>query len=134
MKSIATFLPLFCALSPALFAADATHWVATWAASPSIQNPDPAAMRTRKLEFINQTVREIVHTSIGGDTVRIKLSNVFGTQAVTVTATHIALSAPAPAGAGVITSGSDRTVTFSGKPTVSILPGALVLSDPVRLA
>ncbi len=92
MKSIATFLPLFCVLSPALFAADSTHWVATWAASPSIQNPDPAAMRTRKLEFANQTVREIVHTSIGGDTVRIKLSNVFGTQAVNVAATHIALS------------------------------------------
>lgn len=129
MKSIFKLLPLFCMLSHPLFAADTTHWVATWAASPSIQNPDPAAMRTRKLEFANQTVREIVHTSIGGDTVRIKLSNVFGTQPVNVTASHIALSV----GAGAIAAGSDRALTFSGKPAVSILPGALVLSDPVKL-
>ena len=142
MKIIVVLL-LFSAVLPGLRAAEGTHWVATWAASPSIQNPDPAAMRTRKLEFTNQTVREIVHTSIGGDTVRIKLSNVFGTQAVNVSAAHIALSAPRV----IFTSGpntyqmvaaivadSDRALTFSGKPTVSILPGALVLSDPVKLA
>jgi len=99
-------------------------------------------MRTRKLEFVNQTVREIVHTSIGGDTVRIKLSNVFGTEPVKVSASHIALSRPgmaATAGAlsmtdvGGIVHGSDRALTFSGKPSVTILPGALVLSDPVKL-
>ncbi len=130
MKAAASFAFLLCLFAPSLVpAADATHWVATWAASPSIQNPDPAAMRTRKLEFTNQTMREIVHTSIGGDTVRIKLSNVFGTQPVNVSTTHIALSA----GAGAIAPGSDRPLTFSGKPTVSILPGALVLSDPVKL-
>ena len=137
MKHLAPILLMALSLAPALPAQQltqgaATHWVATWAASPSIQNPDPAAMRTRTLEFVNQTVREIVHTSIGGDTVRIKLSNVFGAQAVNVAATHIALSAPTPAGA--IVPGSDRTLTFSGKPAVSILPGALVLSDPVKLA
>lgn len=132
MKPIARLLLLVTFLACALPGAEATHWVATWAASPSIQNPDPAAMRTRKLEFINQTVREIVHTSIGGDTVRIKLSNVFGMQPVIVASTHIALSSPATA--GNITAGSDRALTFSGKPTVSILPGALVLSDPVKLA
>jgi lysophospholipase L1-like esterase len=107
----------------------ATIWLTTWAASPSAQNPDPAAMRARKLEFADQTVREIVHTSMGGESVRIKLSNVFGTQAVNVTAAHIALAGAADA----VTPGSDRTLTFSGRPAVSILPGALVLSDPVDL-
>ena len=138
MKIIGTLLLFVCALP----AAEATHWVATWAASPSIQNPDPAAMRTRKLEFVNQTVREIVHTSIGGDTVRIKLSNVFGTEPVKVTASHIALSRPGVAATngalsvvdvGGIVAGSDRALTFSGKAAVTILPGALVLSDPVKL-
>jgi lysophospholipase L1-like esterase len=100
-------------------------------------------MRTRKLEFTNQTIREIVHTSIGGDTVRIKISNVFGTQPVKVTATHIALSRPGMASTtgaccsvvdiGGIVPGSDRTLTFSGNPAVTILPGALVLSDPVKV-
>ena len=64
------FLALTLAAATA-FGADKTHWVVTWAASPSQQIPEAEQMRTRKLEFSNQTVREIVHASIGGDTVRI---------------------------------------------------------------
>jgi lysophospholipase L1-like esterase len=109
--------------------AERNHWVATWVASPAPQIPDAAEMRTRNLEFNNQTVREIVHTSIGGDTVRVKLSNAFGTQAVAIGAAHIALSAAE----AKIAPDSDRTLTFGGRPSVSIPPGALVLSDPVKL-
>jgi lysophospholipase L1-like esterase len=111
------------------FGPEKTHWVTTWLASPAPQIPDPAQMRTRHLEFGSQTVREIVHTSIGGDSARVKLSNAFGTQAVTIGAAHIALSASE----ANITADSDRTLTFSGRPSVSIPPGAMVLSDPVKL-
>lgn len=129
MKTTRALL-LLAALSAPAFAADKTHWVATWLASPSAQIPDAAQMRTRKLEFGNQTVRAIVHTSIGGDTVRVKLSNAFGTQPVAIGAAHIALSA---AEAGVAP-GSDRALTFSGRTSVKIPAGALVLSDPVQLS
>lgn len=86
-------------------------------------------MRTEKLAYENQTLREIVHSSIGGDTVRVRLSNAYGKQAVEIGAAHIALSAK---GADVVP-GSDHVLTFSGRATVSIPPNAMVVSDPVKL-
>lgn len=110
-------------------AASHSHWVVTWGASSSPQQ-DEAQMRAEKLVYKNQTLREIVHSSIGGDTVRVRLSNAYGNQAVEIGAAHIALSAK---GAEVVP-GSDHVLTFSGRATVSIPPNALVVSDPVKLA
>jgi lysophospholipase L1-like esterase len=109
-------------------AADKTHWVATWGASPAPQLDD-AQMRASKLEFENQTLREIVHLSIGGNTLRVRLSNAYGKDAVDMAAVHIGLRAKEDA----IVPGTDRTVTFGGRPAVSIPANALVLSDPVKL-
>jgi lysophospholipase L1-like esterase len=86
-------------------------------------------MRAAKLEFENQTLREIVHTSIGGDTVRVRLSNAYGKDSVEIGAAHIALHSR---GAGIV-AGSDRALTFGGQPKISIPPDAPVLSDPVKL-
>lgn len=71
----------------------------------------------------------IVHTSIGGRRVRVQLSNAFGTSALHVGAAHIALHDKDSA----IVSGSDRPLTFSGKPSFTIPPAAEALSDPVDL-
>jgi lysophospholipase L1-like esterase len=87
-------------------------------------------MRTEKLVFENQTLREVIHTSVGGDTVRVRLSNAYGKQAVEIGAAHIALSAKG----SDVAPGSDHVLTFSGRATVSIPPNALVISDPVKLA
>ena len=106
-----------------------THWVATWGASPAPQLADEAQMRTAKLAFDNQTLREIVHTSIGSGSVRVRLSNAYGKDAVDIGVAHIALRAKA----SEIVAGSDRALTFSGRPSVSIPPNAMVLSDPVKL-
>jgi lysophospholipase L1-like esterase len=86
-------------------------------------------MRAAKLEFENQTLREIVHTSIGGDTVRVRLSNAYGKDSVEIGAAHIALHSR---GAGIV-AGSDRALTFGGQAKISIPPDAPVLSDPVKL-
>lgn len=124
-------LLLACSLAPLLAAAAKTensHWVATWAASPSPAFPD-AQMRSRKLEFNEQTLRQIVHITLGGGSFRVRLSNVFGKQAVTIGAAHLALRD----GGHKIAAGSDRKLTFSGRPFISIPAGALVVSDPVEL-
>lgn len=71
----------------------------------------------------------IVHMSIGGRRVRVQLSNAFGTTALHVGAAHIALHDRDSA----IVSGSDRPLTFSGKPSFTIPPAAEALSDPVDL-
>src|SRR5262245_8743465 len=123
MKSI---LPLLLALAAH---AAGPHWVATWGASPAPQLPDDAQMRSAKLVYDNQTLREIVHTSIGSDTVRVRLSNAYGVKAVDIGAAHIALRAKG----SEIKAGSDRALTFGGRASVTIPPNALVLSDPVKL-
>ena len=127
------------------------HWVGTWATAevgrpqnppsptpplpplPGSVAPAPPAQVQQPAPFVhfnNQTLRQIVHTSIGGARVRVVLSNAFGTVPLTIGAAHIALrekdSAIAPA--------SDRALTFSGQPTIAIPAGAVLFSDPVSLA
>jgi lysophospholipase L1-like esterase len=111
------------------FAAPPAHWIVAWGASPSPQWADETRMQKAHLEFSNQTVREIVHLSTGSGSVRVRLSNVFGTSEIQIGAAHIARQAQG----STIATGSDRTLTFSGQPTVTIPKNATVLSDPVPL-
>ena len=106
------------------------HWVATWAASPSPQMADAAEMRKANLVFDNQTLRQIVHVSLGGKSIRVRLSNAYGKQEVEIASARIALRST---GSGV-TAGSSRPLTFSGRTSVIIPPDAQILSDPVVLA
>lgn len=105
-----------------------THWVGTWGAAPATQS-DEAAMKTQKLLFDNQTVREIVHTTLGGETVRVRLSNAFGAVPVEIGAAHLAVR---KAGAS-IDPASDRELKFGGRSRVEIPAGAVVLSDPITV-
>jgi lysophospholipase L1-like esterase len=73
------------------------------------------------------TLREIVHISIGGPSVRVILTNEFGLDPLTVGAAQIALSS----GGSAITPGTAAPLTFTGKPSIIIPPGALIVSDPV---
>jgi lysophospholipase L1-like esterase len=100
-------------------------WVATWGTSPVA----PLPANTTNTGFTNQTVRLIVHTSLGGNEVRVRLSNAFGTESLAIGAAHVALHSM---NAGIV-SGTDRALTFSGSNSVSIPPGALVVSDSVKL-
>jgi lysophospholipase L1-like esterase len=101
---------------------DAGHWVGTWGAAPA-GAPLPGHGQT----FGNQTLRLIVHTSVKGRRVRIRLSNEMGSEPLTIGAARIALHAN---GADVVAGGA-RALSFSGKPSITIAPGAPVLSDPV---
>ena len=92
-------------------------WVASWAASPMAGSTS----------FSDQTVRNIVDTSVGGSSLRVQLSNTFGSAPLQVGAVSV----------GVVLNGSQllpgtsRTVTFGGKTSVTIPSGAQELSDPV---
>lgn len=121
-------LLILCAVLP-LSAAERTHWVATWAASPAPQLADAAQMRSAKLEFDNQTLRLIARASLSGSSVRVRLSNAYNKQSVEIGNVHMALRSKESS----IAPGSDRTLTFSGRPTVVIPPDAVVFSDPVNL-
>jgi lysophospholipase L1-like esterase len=98
------------------------HWVTTWTTANAASDR-PAA-------FSNQTIREIVHTTIGGSLVRIRLSNTFGTRAMRLDAVFIGLQKD---GATLVPR-SNHEVTFGGSRLIAIPEGAEALSDPVSLA
>lgn len=77
----------------------------------------------------NQTARMIVRTSIGGNRIRVQFSNAFGAAPLDMGAAHIAIRSKDSA----IVAGSDRKLLFNGKASARVLPGAVLLSDPVDL-
>jgi len=109
--------PLAPAWSLALPAKDSTHWVAAWSAA--MDSPGP--------RLSDQTVRQIARVSIGGSSLRIRLSNLYGDGPVTLGPVHVALRAD---GSSTV-AGSDRELRFGGKPTVTIPKGGSALSDAV---
>jgi lysophospholipase L1-like esterase len=144
IKSMGAYLPTLRRLSLTAFAVGAfataavaadsagfgesgnEHWVGTW--GTALHAPDLGVPGLANTGFNNQTLRQIVHTSVGGHKVRVRFS-AFGANAVVIGAAHIALQA----GGAMIMPASDRTLTFGGKPSITVPPGALVLSDPVNL-
>jgi lysophospholipase L1-like esterase len=73
------------------------------------------------------TLREVVHVSLGGETVRVRFSNLYGKDPLTIGAAEIAKTEKGAA----IVAGSGKALTFHGQATVAIPAGALAISDPV---
>jgi len=114
-------------LAPGAQAAD-LNWARSWGASP--EGPiaglgPPFASPT----FHDVTLRQVVRLSGGGKQVRVRFSNEFGTQPLTIGGAHVALAAAG----GASQPGSDHVLTFGGKPTAVVPPGAPLVSDPVDL-
>lgn len=125
------------------------NWVTTWATAqeifpttmerpvipPGTKMPDFRAMRgPRPSQTVpaitgNQTIRMIVHNSIGGSKVRIELTNAFGKSPVSIGNAHIAIRSSASS----IETKSDRQLRFGGSQSIDIRPGMIVVSDPVDL-
>jgi lysophospholipase L1-like esterase len=105
---------------------DEDRWVGTWSASPQAAG---TPFTGTPVQINAQTVREIVHTSIGGDSVRVRLSNAYGTGSLVIGSAHLAVRSEGAS----IEPGSDRVLMFNGSPTIAIPAGALVVSDPVTL-
>ncbi len=112
--------------TPPAHAADRGSWVATWAAAPTTVPPTPPAV----LE--DRTVRQVVHCSLGGDEVRIRISNEFGETPLHLGAVRVAVRAGSGASTATVP-GTDRPVTFGGRAAVTVPAGAPLVSDPVRL-
>jgi lysophospholipase L1-like esterase len=102
------------------------RWVGSWASAQMI----PAAKDTlAAADLADGTVRQTLRLSTGGGKIRVRLSNVFGTDPLKLTGVHVALAA-AP-GSARIDPATDHALAFSGRPEVTIPPGAEYLSDPI---
>ena len=96
------------------------RWVGTWAASPQAADPPAATL-------MDQTVRQIVRTSVAGNRVRVRLSNEFGTTPLVVGAATVARR---DTGSNIV-AGSDRALSFGGQRSITLAPGAPALSDAI---
>jgi lysophospholipase L1-like esterase len=127
---IAAGAPMLVATLSGAQAAPHDRWVATWAASMLAGPPRPPADSVdRTPTLVNRTLREIVHVSVGGSRVRLRLSNQYGDRPLVVGSVHVALR---KSGAE-IEPGTDRPVTFNGRSSVVIRAGANLVSDGVSL-
>ena len=136
---------------PAAHLGGDSRWVATWTTSPQgayplgyeVGQPGPIGPAAPGFEqpllayafpdkqARNQTLRMIVHPSIGGDVWRVKLTNRFGTRPVTFGRAVVGLHA---GGAGAtLVPGTNRALTFGGRRSVTVPAGNEVRSDPVHL-
>ncbi|HVU07895.1 MAG TPA: SGNH/GDSL hydrolase family protein [Verrucomicrobiae bacterium] len=125
MKFKITFTVAFTIFAAAnLCGAQSNHWVGAWGTSPQLTEPrnlPPAP------GLSSNTLRQVIHVTIGGKKLRARFSNAFGNSPVTIDAAHIAMSA----GGGAIKTETDKVLTFDGKNSATIPAGEMVFSDPL---
>jgi lysophospholipase L1-like esterase len=110
------------------------RWVHTWVSMPQLTEPGnlpPAPFTGTASTLVDTTLRQTVHTSLGGSQVRVRFSNAFGGAALPLTAASVALPAGGAAGVSAIRPGTSRPLTFGGHPSTVVPMGAQVVSDPV---
>jgi lysophospholipase L1-like esterase len=106
--------------------ANSAVWVGSWSSSQQIPEPQNALSPA---DLTDVTLRQIVHMSVGGTTLRVHLSNAFGTAPLHFTSVHIAR--PLSASSAAIDPASDRALSFFGRSDVTIPAGGEYISDPI---
>ncbi len=98
------------------------HWVGTWGTAPQLTEP-------RNLPpppgLTSNTLRQVVHVSIGGKKMRVRFSNTFGNGPMSMATVRVAVSA----GGSAIKTETGSALTFSGQPSVTIPAGETIFSD-----
>ena len=108
--------------------ASAASWVGTWTASPQPTWSQDFAFPTKIPETVrDQTFRQVVKISLGGSRFRFLFSNAYGDKPLTIGAASVAVACQR------CRAGSIRKITFGGRDSIVIPPGAPAISDPVAL-
>lgn len=106
---------------------DTTHWVAGFRSA--VISPYEQVKLAESRAFADETVRQVLHLAGGGDQLRIRLTNLFGRDALTIGAARVALR---KAGSAIVTE-TDVALHFSGAERSAIPAGGELVSDPVAL-
>ncbi len=120
---------LVCGCGVAMSAQAAPHWVGSWACAPTGELPTAKEVAQGGPRDASVTVRNIVHLSLGGKVLRLRLSNEFGTAPLEVKDVHLALGA----GKDAIDVETDHPVKFGGATDLTIAAGGFALSDPIPM-
>lgn len=105
-------------------------YYASWTGSLSDATAGVGPSSAVAPSFNNQTVRQMLRMSLGGESIRIKVSNLFGKAPITFSSVRVARSL----GGSKIDVNTDRVVAFGGAPTITVPSGGEVLSDPIVLS
>ena len=125
MRFIPTSLLLAAALTLPAIAQTQPNWVATWGTAPIARVNDHHAFT------MPTTLRQIVHVSLGGPTLRVVLTNELGVSPLIIDQAAAALPAAAPNPTGAIKPNSSIPLAFNGHPGIIIPPGSIAVSDPI---
>ncbi|MFG1943941.1 SGNH/GDSL hydrolase family protein [Nonomuraea sp. NPDC048826] len=109
------------------------RWAHTWTAAPQLTEPDnlPPAPYAGSRVMADATLRQTVRISAGGERIRLRFSNAFGTTPLALTRVTVALPSGGRAGVSAVVPGTVREVTFRGRASAAAPAGAQVVSDPV---
>lgn len=119
-------------------------WIGAWGTAPYGPFPlgplteaapvDPLAYTAVSLveneQAVDQSFRMIVHPTIGGDTLRLRLSNLKGDRPVTFTSVQVALNIEGPANVP----GTETVLLFDGQPGVTVAAGREAVSDAAEFS
>ena len=117
------------AVLPPTATAHGKPWVAGWAASPVVGSEIPWSDCPAGGGLRDQTVRNVVFLSAGGESVRVRLTNAFGATPLRVGRATVAVQQSGDAAVP----GTLRALTFGGRRDVTVPAGREIFSDPVRL-
>jgi lysophospholipase L1-like esterase len=106
-----------------------TTWAGSWAAATTAAE----ATGSSHNGFANQSVRMIVHLSVGGNQVRIRLSDAFGQNTLSIGHATVAKEAAGATNPSDIDPTTLHDLTFQGQTSTNILKGDELLSDPVNM-
>ncbi len=109
-------------------AAGAAEWITSWAAAPMASVPPPI-FGPMPFALNNQTIRQVLHLSAGGNRIRIRLSNEYGSKPLLIGGASVALVRAD----GTIERSTLRKLSFAGQGSAVIPASAPLLSDPVDL-
>jgi lysophospholipase L1-like esterase len=99
-------------------------WVGTWSTAEQLVEPGNVPPSPG---LTNNSLRQVVRVSIGGDTLRVRFSNEFSTSAVTMNSVQIAVST----GGSTINDSTNTELTFGGNAGITMNAGGAVTSDPI---
>ncbi|QMW44521.1 hypothetical protein G4B11_007941 [Aspergillus flavus] len=117
-----------------LFRNSDTHWVSIWTAMPQLTEPanlPPPPYNSSTYIFQNTTIRQTIRVTQPGHEIRLRLSNAFGLEDLSVTKVAVSLPVDQKLGTSAIQSNTTRDVLFSGSADIVIPNGGLVVSDPI---
>lgn len=105
------------------------EWVGSWATTTATVGSPPIGAPPNPFAggFANQTIRQVVPLTVGGDAIRLRISNVYGDRPLKFDSVYVATQQ----NEATVASGSSRAVSFGGRADVTVQKGAVVISDPL---